>query len=270
MKISRYVSKAIRYLLTNKMAYFLYRKILWRQVKDGPIPEHIGVILDGNRRWAIEHRMPTWLGHKKGASKVMELIEWCHKLGVKILTLYVLSTENFKRKPHELSRLLEILEERLKFLIKKSDYLMKYNVRIKAIGRLHLLPQHIRELIYQVESLTKSNSSFYVNIAVAYGGRCEIVDAVRKIAEEVRRGGLSPDDIDDRLIERFLYTSHLSKQDPDLIIRTSGEERLSNFLLWQSAYSELLFLDVYWPDFRDIDLLRAIRIYQQRKRRFGA
>jgi len=143
-------------------------------------------------------------------------------------------------------------------------------VRVKVIGRLNLLPEDLRHLIRDVEESTKNYDECFLNIAFAYGGRAEIVDAARKIAEKVKLGELNPESVDEETFEKHLYTSHMPKQDPDLIIRTSGEERLSGFLLWQSAYSELCFLDVYWPDFRFIDLLRAVRTFQKRKRRFGA
>jgi tritrans,polycis-undecaprenyl-diphosphate synthase [geranylgeranyl-diphosphate specific] len=143
-------------------------------------------------------------------------------------------------------------------------------VRVKFIGRVNLLPQDLQQLIMDVERTTQSYDEHFLNIAFAYNGRAEIVDAARKIAEKVQEGKLMPEKVDEQMFERYLYTSHMAKQDPDLIIRTSGEERLSGFLLWQSAYSELCFLDVYWPDFRLIDLLRAVRTFQKRKRRFGA
>ncbi|HDI53150.1 MAG TPA: di-trans,poly-cis-decaprenylcistransferase, partial [Candidatus Bathyarchaeota archaeon] len=142
-------------------------------------------------------------------------------------------------------------------------------VRVRVLGRVDLLPERLQELIHRVEEKTKDYDQFYLNLAIAYGGRAEIVDAARKIAERVERGELKPGEIDEYLFEKHLYTSHLPQPDPDLIIRTSGEARLSGFLLWQSAYSELFFLDVYWPEFRDIDLYRAIRSYQGRQRRFG-
>jgi undecaprenyl diphosphate synthase len=150
-----------------------------------------------------------------------------------------------------------------------DERIHKNKVRVKVIGRVGLLPKSLQQLIMDVEEATQSYDEHFLNIALAYGGRAEIVDAARKIAEKVHRGELNPEKIDEQTFERYLYTSHMSKQDPDLIIRTSGEERLSGFLLWQSAYSELCFLDVYWPDFRFIDLLRAVRVYQKRKRRFG-
>ena len=258
----------VRAALLRSGVYALYEHWLEAQVKNGPMPEHVGVILDGNRRWARMYGLAPWLGHRAGARKVEQLLKWCLELGIRTVTLYAFSTENFRRRPEEVAALMELFERKFGEL-KESDVVHKYKVRVKAIGRLELLPPHLRALIREVEEATKHYNGHYLNIAIAYGGRAEIVDAVRRIAEDVKAGRLDPADIDEELFERYLYTSHLPKPDPDLIIRTSGEERLSGFLLWQSAYSELCFIDVYWPEFRRIDLLRAIRTYQRRQRRFG-
>ncbi|MEM3578603.1 MAG: polyprenyl diphosphate synthase [Candidatus Bathyarchaeia archaeon] len=249
-------------------AYKLYEKWLWHQVKNCERPEHIAIILDGNRRWASEKEMPSWLGHKKGAEKVEQLLEWCLRLNVKSMTLYAFSTENFRRPKKEVEEIMQIASEKLQKIL-KDERIHKNKVCVKVIGRRHLLPKHLQKLIEDVEKVTQNYDKHFLNIALAYGGRAEIADAARKIAEKIQNKELKPEDVNEELFEKFLYTSHLPKQDPDLIIRTSGEERLSGFLLWQSAYSELCFLDVYWPDFRLIDLLRAIRVYQRRKRRFG-
>ncbi|MEM3464787.1 MAG: polyprenyl diphosphate synthase, partial [Candidatus Bathyarchaeia archaeon] len=169
----------------------------------------------------------------------------------------------------EVEEIMRIAEEEFRKIL-TSERIHKNKVHVKIIGRLDLLPQDLRRLIKEVEKATQNYNEFFLNIAFAYGGRAEIVDAAKKIAEKVRNGELTPEDVDEKTFEKHLYTSHMPKPDPDLIIRTSGEERLSGFLLWQSAYSELCFLDVYWPDFRFIDLLRAVRTFQKRKRRFGA
>lgn len=248
--------------------YRIYEKWLWNQIKNGTKPEHIAIILDGNRRWALEHSLNPWVGHQHGAEKVEKLLKWCLDIGVKSVTLYAFSTENFQRPKQEVVEIMRILEEKLRNII-TDERIHKNKVRVKIIGRRNLLPRSLQKLIKDAEESTKDYEEHFLNVALAYGGRAEIVDAARKIAEEVKLGRLSPDEIDEHSFERFLYTAHLPKQDPDLIIRTSGEERLSGFLLWQSAYSELCFLDVYWPDFRKIDLLRAVRTYQRRKRRFG-
>ena len=256
-------------LLSVIGAYKVYEKWLWYQLKEGVKPEHIAIILDGNRRWASEQALNPFLGHEKGADKVEQLIDWCLQLGVKSITLYTFSTENFQRSKSEVEEIMHIAEERFQQIL-ADERIHKNKVRVKVIGRVNLLPEHLQRLITDVEKATESYDKHFLNFAFAYGGRAEIVDAAKKIAEKVGTGDLSPDEVDEQLFERYLYTSHMPNQDPGLIIRTSGEERLSGFLLWQSAYSELCFLDVYWPDFRLIDLLRAVRTFQNRKRRFGA
>jgi tritrans,polycis-undecaprenyl-diphosphate synthase [geranylgeranyl-diphosphate specific] len=249
-------------------AYKLYEKWLWIQVKNGEKLEHIAIILDGNRRWASEKELNPWLGHKKGAETVEQLLDWCEKLGVKFVTLYTFSTENFRRSPEEIGEIMKIAEEKFRKLL-TDERIHRNKVHVKVIGRLNLLPENLQCLIGDVEKATENYDKQFLNFAFAYGGRAEIVDAAKTIAEKVKAGELNLDDVDESTVEKYLYTAHMPKQDPDLIIRTSGEERLSGFLLWQSAYSELAFLDVYWPDFRLIDLLRAIRTFQTRKRRYG-
>jgi tritrans,polycis-undecaprenyl-diphosphate synthase [geranylgeranyl-diphosphate specific] len=249
-------------------AYKLYEKWLWVQVKNGAKLEHIAIILDGNRRWASENELNPWLGHKKGAETVEQLLDWCEKLGVKFVTLYAFSTENFRRSPQEVEEIMRIAEEEFRKLL-TDERIHRDKVHVKVIGRVNLLPQSLQRLIADVEKTTKDYDNRFLNFAFAYGGRAEIVDAAKMLAEKVRDGELKLDDVNESMFEKHLYTAHMPKQEPDLIIRTSGEERLSGFLLWQSAYSELAFLDVYWPDFRLIDLLRAIRTFQTRKRRYG-
>jgi len=249
-------------------AYKFYERWLWHQVESGIRPEHIAIILDGNRRWASEQTFNPWFGHEMGAEKVEDLLDWCLKVNVKSITLYAFSTENFRRSMPEIGELMRIFEGKFRKIL-TDERIHKNKVKVKVIGRVSLLPESLQQLIADVEKATQGYDEHLLNIALAYGGRAEIVDAARKIAEKVQEGKLSPEKVDEQTFERHLYTSHMSKQDPDLIIRTSGEERLSGFLLWQSAYSELLFLDVYWPDFRFIDLLRAVRTFQKRKRRFG-
>jgi len=255
-------------LLSILGIYKLYEKWLWHQVKGGTKPEHVAIILDGNRRWASERSLDPWMGHHYGAEKIEDLLRWCLDLDVKSVTLYAFSTENFQRSPEEVEEIMRIAEEKLSQIL-KDESIHKHRVRVKAIGRLSLLPKKLQQMIKEVEKSTKDYDERFLNLALAYGGRAEIVDAARKIAQKVESGDLTPDEINEQLFERYLYTAHMPKQDPDLIIRTSGEERLSGFLLWQCAYSELFFLDINWPDFRRIDLLRAVRTYQRRKRRFG-
>lgn len=258
----------LKKLLSVIGAYKLYEKWLRYQVKNGVKVEHIAIILDGNRRWASENELNPWLGHKKGAEKVEQLLDWCEKLDVKFVTLYAFSTENFRRSPQEIAEIMKIAEEKFRKLL-TEERIHRNKVHVKVIGRVNLLPKNLQQLIADVEKATEDYDNQFLNIAFAYGGRAEIVDAAKMIAEKVMDGELKLDDVNESVFERHLYTAHLTKQEPDLIIRTSGEERLSGFLLWQSAYSELAFLDVYWPDFRLIDLLRAIRTFQNRKRRYG-
>jgi len=259
----------LKTLLSVAGVYRIYEKWLQYQVKNGNKPEHIAIVLDGNRRWASGQMLGSpWMGHQFGASKVEDLLEWCLDLKVKSITLYAFSTENFQRPQQEVEQIMRIASEKLQEIL-TDERIHRNQVRVKVIGRVGLLPKGIQELILKVEEATKDYSEHFLNIAFAYGGRAEIVDATRKIAQKIEKGELKPDAIDEQVFAKHLYTSYLPKQDPDLIIRTSGEERLSGFLLWQSAYSELFFLDVYWPDFRRIDLLRAVRTYQNRKRRFG-
>ncbi len=268
MNLYRLLSSLARKVICNRLVYKIYEHVLWNQIKGGRIPEHIGIILDGNRRWASERSLCPWDGHRFGAEKVEELLDWCLELKVKAITLYVFSTENFQRPAKEVNEIFNIIKDKLRELL-NDPRIHKERVHVKAIGRLNLLPEDLRRTILEVEEATKDYDNLYVNVAIAYGGRAELVDATKRIAEEVKDGKLPIDQIDEKTIESHLYTSYLPKFDPDLIIRTSGEERLSGFLLWQGAYSELCFLDVYWPDFRKIDLWRAIRTYQGRQRRYG-
>lgn len=258
----------LRGLLSALGIYSIYRRWLRSQINIKNNPNHIGIILDGNRRWASSRQLNPWEGHKEGAAKVKSFLKWCVDLGIKTVTLYVFSTENFQRPKKEVDELMKIAEENLKEVL-NSTVIHQNKVRIKAIGRLSMLPENLRQLIYKVEDATKTYDKFYLNLALAYGGRAEIIDAVKKIAHGVAEKKIDSSMIDEALFEKYLYTSYLPHPDPDLIIRTSGESRLSGFLLWQSAYSELFFVDVYWPDFREIDLERVLRAYQSRHRRFG-
>jgi tritrans,polycis-undecaprenyl-diphosphate synthase [geranylgeranyl-diphosphate specific] len=249
-------------------AYAVYDKWLDGQVRKYPVPEHIGVILDGNRRWAIARSGVEYEGHRFGAETSQRFLEWCLDLKIKIITLYVFSMENFNRSKREVDTIFSIIEEEARKLL-KDPRLHENKVRVKALGRVDLLPESLQEVLREIEHATEHYDKYYLNVALAYGGRTEIIDAARKIAEGVEKGSVRPDEIDEESFMKYLYTAHLPNPYPDLIIRTSGEERLSGFLLWQSAYSEFCFLDVYWPEFRRIDLLRAVRTYQQRQRRFG-
>ncbi|WXG45813.1 MAG: polyprenyl diphosphate synthase [Candidatus Atabeyarchaeum deiterrae] len=247
--------------------YRLYEWFLWRQVDLRNGPKHVGIILDGNRRFARSMGLQPWLGHRLGADKVKEFLLWSFEAGIKVVTLYAFSTENFGRSRKEVNEIFSIIKTRFTEII-EDPLIHKYKVRVRAIGRLSLLPKSIINPIRQIERATEKYDRHFLNIAISYGGRTEIVDAFKKIAARIVAGELKAEQIDEQLVESHLYTAGLP--DPDLIVRTSGEERLSGFLLWQAAYSELYFCDVYWPAFRRIDLLRAIRSYQQRERRFGA
>ena len=250
-----------------KPVYKIYERKLEDEVKSGPIPKHVGIIPDGNRRWARMRGLQEWLGHKEGYKKMREVLIWLLDAGIEIVTVFAMSTENCsKRKPEERQKLYELIAGGLRELAKEK-IVHENEVRVKVIGRKDMWPQFLKEAAEYLEKATANYGKRHINIAVCYGGRQEIVDAVRKIAEKVKRGELEPEQITEDTISKHLYTANLP--DPDLIIRTSGEERISNFLLWQSAYSELYFADLYWPEIRRIDILRAIRDYQRRQRRFG-
>ena len=248
--------------------YTAYEKWLTQQVKGRHMPEHVGIILDGNRRWAWQRALTPYDGHFIGAKVGEEVLNWCLEFGIRTLTLYTFSTENFARSSQEVNAVLKIVEEEARKL-GKDKRLHTHGVRVKALGRIDLLPESLREVLVQLENETRHYDGHFLNVAIAYAGRAEIVDATKKIVEDVNQGHLSLQQIDEDVFRKYLYTAHLPNPNPDLVIRTSGEERLSGFLLWQSAYSELVFVDVYWPEFRRIDFLRAIRLYQMRHRRFG-
>lgn len=248
--------------------YSLYERRLESQILKNSLPNHIAIILDGNRRWAKYNLMGVGSGHFRGADKAEELLNWIHDLGIKITTLYVLSTENLDRKDEEVDNIYRLLQLKLERLYKDSR-IHRRHMKIKAIGNIKLLPIQLQEILNKLEEETAMYNSMFLNIAIAYGGQEELVDAIKKIALMAKTGEVSVEDIDEKVIESCLYTSHLPQPEPDLILRTSGEKRLSGFLIWQSAYSELVFMDVFWPEFRKIDLMRAIRTYQLRIRRFG-
>ena len=232
------------------------------------MPNHIAIILDGNRRWAKRNLILKIDGHFRGADAVEKLLDWCEELNIKIITLYVLSAENLNRQDEELSYLYDLINKRLHKLY-DDPRIHRNRMNIKAIGRVELLPDSLKEILNKLEEATKDYNNHYLNIAIAYGGQNELVDAVKKIAGRIKDGSLDVNQIDKDVIESCLYTSHLPQSSPDMILRTSGEKRLSGFLIWQSAYSELVFMDVYWPEFRKIDLMRGIRTFQKRARRQG-
>jgi tritrans,polycis-undecaprenyl-diphosphate synthase [geranylgeranyl-diphosphate specific] len=248
--------------------YKIYSKKLESDIKQGDIPNHVALILDGNRRWAKRHLAMTKIGHWKGADAVENLLDWCEQLDIRIITLYALSAENLDRDDEELEYLYELIRLRLEKLY-QDPRIHKNKMRVKGIGRIELLPKSIKEVLQRLDDATKGYDNHFLNIALAYGGQFELVDAVKKIGEKIKDGSLKISDIDKKEIESNLYTSYLPQSSPDMILRTSGEKRLSGFLMWQSVYSELIFMDIFWPEFRKIDLMRAIRTYQERKRRIG-
>ena len=253
------------------LVYRIYERELDRGVRHGPIPQHVGVILDGNRRFAKKAGLAVVTdGHRRGADKVEELVGWCDDLEIPAVTLWALSTDNFKRGPDELKAIFALIEEKVAAFSNDSSESPRRR-RVRMVGRRELLPQSTQDAIARAEEATANDGPYELLVAIGYGGREEITDAVRRmIADRVRNGdslegiasGIEPDEI-----SRYLYAPDIP--DPDLIIRTSGELRLSGFLLWQSAYSEYYFCDVFWPEFRRIDFLRAVRPYADRERRRG-
>ena len=261
---STFVLRVARRFLSP--VYKLYEKRLEREIRKGQVPKHLAVIMDGNRRYAESLGILPHEGHIVGKSTLENLSDWCRSLNITYLTVYAFSLENFSRTEEELEPLMDLFEE--SFRNAGDDPRVHENkVRVRAIGHREMLPDKVVKAIEYAESRTREYSDFNYNLAVAYGGRQELVRSMEKIANNIKNGELNPEEIDADLISSNLYTSGLP--DPDLILRTSGEERISNFLLWQLAYSELYFADVYWPDMRKIDFLRAIRSFQKRKRRLG-
>jgi len=247
-------------------AYKQYEKRLTKEVLSGPVPEHIAIIMDGNRRFAREIGLGTGDGHKEGRNKLEELLYWGLETGVKILTVYAFSSENFTRDSEEVKELMKLFEENF-YKVGDDKRVHQHQIRIRALGMLKMLPDEVQKAILYAEDKTKKYDKYFLNLAVAYSGREEIINAIKEISAQVKGGDLRIEDINQDMFSKYLYTADLP--DPDLILRTSGEVRVSNFLLWQLAYSELYFVDVYWPGFRKIDYLRAIRSYQQRVRRYG-
>ena len=227
------------------------------------LPKHIAIILDGNRRWAKSKGKPASFGHKTGADTLEKIVRYANKIGIKYLTAYVFSTENWKRSQEEVSALMMILQNYLDDFGKRADL---ENIKINIIGNPNRLSEKMQKSINNCMERTKNNTGIVFNIALNYGGRDEILRAVRKIANEVKENNLNPDEITENTIQENLYTKN--QPDPDLVIRTSGEMRLSNFLLWQIAYSEFLFVQKNWPDFNEQDLDKAIEEYQKRTRKF--
>ena len=229
------------------------------------IPNHIAIIMDGNRRWARERKIDYRLGHKEGAKTLEKIVRYSKKVGIKYITVYAFSTENWKRSEEEVGALMLLLKTYLDDYSKRAD---SENIKVKVLGDISALSEGLQKSIKKCEERTKDNDGILFCIGINYGGRDEIVHAVKNIAEDVKNNKLDVDDISEKLIDDYLYTAGIP--DPDLVIRTSGELRTSNFLPWQIVYSEFLFLDKYWPDFSEEDIDFAIEEYQRRNRKFGA
>lgn len=229
------------------------------------LPEHIGIIMDGNGRWAKKRALPRKYGHREGAKAFRKIVEYCDKIGLHYLTVYAFSTENWKRPKDEVDSIMQLLEQ---YIDEAFDHKNESDgVRTKFIGDMSALSPVLQEKIKRIEALGEGKSGLLVNVALNYGGRHELVHSMRALAEMVREQKIAPEEIDEAMVSNHLYTA--GQPDPDLIIRPSGEERLSNFLIWQAAYSEFVFMDVLWPDFKPEHLEEAIRIFNQRHRRFG-
>jgi undecaprenyl diphosphate synthase len=229
------------------------------------LPQHVAIIMDGNRRWAEARGLPRIIGHRRGAEAVRRTVSGAVELGIPYLTLFGFSSENWKRSSHEVHDLMGLLRH---YLLAEIAELDRNGIRLNVIGQIDRLAPDIVGLIRETERLTRNNTAITLTMALSYGGRAEIVAAVRSIGAEVAAGRLRPETIDEDAVARRLFTADLP--DPDLVIRTSGEQRISNFLLWQSAYSELVFTKTLWPDFARTDLEQAIAEYQGRERRYGA
>lgn len=228
------------------------------------VPKHIAIILDGNGRWAKKRAMPRNLGHAQGSKNVERILKSADELGVEYVTVYAFSTENWKRPESEVNALMKLLKSYLKDCIQTSK---KNNMKVRVIGDITVLEESMQEQIHKLEQISSSNTGLNFQVAINYGGRDEIVRAVKEISEECRKGNLNPDLINEELFEQYLDTKNIPS--PELIIRTSGEQRISNYLLWQMAYSEFYFTDVLWPDFNKEELIKAIEFYNSRDRRFG-
>ena len=229
------------------------------------LPKHIAIIMDGNRRWAKSKMLPVKLGHKEGAETLKKIVRYANKIGIGYITVYAFSTENWKREKDEVDSLMSLLENYLDYFAKEAD---TENIVIKVIGRRKELSDNLLKKIDQTVERTKNNTGTIFTIALNYGGRDEIVNAIKDIALNVKNGEIEIDSIDEELVSNYMYTKNMP--DPDLMIRTSGELRTSNFLPWQLVYSEFLFVDKYWPDFSEKDIDYAVEVYRKRNRKFGA
>lgn len=228
------------------------------------VPAHIGIIMDGNGRWAKKRRLPRSAGHSAGANNFRTITRYASKIGVKYLTVYAFSTENWSRPEEEVGALLGLFHDYLEEALR--DF-MDENIRVRFIGDVSAFPEDLRTLIREVEEASAPKTGMVLNLAMNYGGRAELVRAAKAFAQDVQAGARQPEELSERVLSEYLYTA--GQPDPDLIIRPSGEQRISNFLLWQSAYAEFVYFDILWPDFKTGDLDEAISIYSSRQRRFG-
>ena len=232
-------------------------------MEDRIVPQHVGIIMDGNGRWAKKRGLPRNMGHKQGAAVFKKTINWCRELGIKCATFYAFSTENWKRPDDEVNGIMNLLRQ----YIKDIRAAAKENIRIIIVGDISRFAEDIQEELIDIQNDSRNNDGFITAIALNYGGRAEIVKAVQELASLVAEGKFSAEDITEELIEQHLYTSEMPPL--DLVIRPSGEERLSNFMIWQAAYAEFIFMDVLWPDFTKKDLEHAVEVFAGRNRRFG-
>ena len=251
----------------ENILYRIYEWYISRDLEPSKMPKHIAIIMDGNRRYAkLQGNIDVVKGHEFGVDTLEKVLDWSIDLGIEIITAYAFSTENFNRPEHEVEGLMKLFVVNFKRLV-THEKIHKNEVKVQVVGRTELLPDDVKEAIEEAEKATEHYNKRFLNLAIGYDGRLEIIDSFKKIIKEVQEGKITIDDVDEELVSKNLYTGGLA--DPNLIIRTSGEERLSGFLLWQSSYSELYFCETLWPELRKVDFLRAIRSYQARERRFG-
>lgn len=253
--------------MAENILYKLYEWYISRDLVPEKMPKHVAFIMDGNRRYSkLQGNIDVIKGHEIGVNILENVMNWSFELGIEIITAYAFSTENFNRPKHEVDGLMDLFVINFKKLV-NNQKIHKNEVKVKVVGRTELLPDNVKEAIKEAEDATAHYNKRFLNLAIGYDGRLEIIDSFKKIIKEVQAGKISIDDVDEELVSKNLYTAGLD--DPNLIIRTSGEERLSGFLLWQSSYSELYFCETLWPELRKVDFIRAIRSYQERERRFG-
>ena len=253
--------------MSENILYRLYEWYITRGLNPEKMPKHVAIIMDGNRRYSkLQGNIDVVKGHEIGVDTLEKVLDWSIELGIEIITVYAFSTENFNRPEHEVEGLMNLFVTNFKRLV-DHEKIHRNEVKVKVVGRTDLIPESVREAIKEAEDATAHYKKRLLNIAIGYDGRLEIIDSIKKIIEQVQSGEITVDDVDEDLVSKNLYTEGLA--DPNLIIRTSGEERLSGFLLWQSSYSELYFCETLWPELRKVDFIRAIRSYQERERRFG-